>query len=334
MFGKLWSRAKALFARLFRRAPPEPGRFEPGAKSALRGWLASSPWILPRREFLVYVPRGHAYWRRVPLLVLIHGCRQTPEEIAASTRIAALADELGCLVLLPRQNRRANLWGCWNWFDQATTQGWGETAIVAAQIRAVRRKYRIHGKRVFVAGMSSGGALASALGMQRPELIAGVFVHSGVACGAASSVVAAFRVLKAGADTDFKEIAHSVRARVNPHALPVPLVAIHGAGDDVVAPINGVQLVRQYLALNGHPAADAGADAALPTPDRIDVATPDARTVTKSEWHVAGRLVARHILVDGLGHAWSGGDDHYPYNDPHAPDATAFLGAFVRHAMQ
>ena len=111
--------------------------------------------------------------------------------------------------------------------------------------------------------------------------------------------------------------------------------SIHGGADDVVAPVNAAQLVRQYLALNGHPAADAGADADLPPPDRSDVATtPDARTVTTSEWRVAGRLVARHILVDELGHAWSGGDDKYPYNDPHAPDATALLGAFVRHAMQ
>jgi poly(hydroxyalkanoate) depolymerase family esterase len=335
MFPNLWSRTKAFFGRLFRREPPEPGRFESDAGSALRGFLASSPWILPRREYLVYVPRGHTRWRRVPLVVLIHGCRQTAEDIAAATRIAALADDLGCLVLLPRQNPRANAWGCWNWFDTATAHGWGETAIVATQIRAVRRKYRIHRKRVFVAGMSSGGALASALGVRRPELIAGVFAHSGLACGAASSAVAAFRVLKSGADTDFKAIAQSVRANARPYALPVPLVAIQGGRDDAVAPVNAAQLVRQYLALNGHPAADAGADDELPPPDKSEAATTaDARVVTTSEWRVAGRLVAQHILVDNLGHAWSGGDDKFPYNDPHAPDATALLGAFVRHAVQ
>ena len=335
MFGNLWSRIKAFFARRFRRAPPEPGRFESDTTSVFRGLLASSPWILPRREYLVYVPQGHERWRRVPLVVLIHGCRQTAEEIAAATRISALADDLGCLVLLPRQNPRANAWGCWNWFDKATAHGWGETAIVAAQIRAVRRRYRIHGRRVFVAGMSSGGALASVLGVLRPELIAGVFVHSGIACGAASSVAAAFRVLKSGADTDIKAIARNVRERVKAHALPVPVVAIQGGSDETVAPVNAAQLVRQYLALNGHPAADAGTDDELPPPDRVEAATtPDARVVTTSEWHVAGRLVAQHVLVDKLGHAWSGGDDKFPYNDPHAPDATALLGAFVRNALQ
>ena len=335
MFRKLWSRAKGFFSGLFRRKPPEPGRFESDTRSSLRGMLATAPWIWPARDYTIYVPQGHARWRSVPLLVLIHGCRQTADEIAHASRVTALADDLGCLVLLPHQNPRANAWGCWNWFDQATARGWGETAIVVAQVRSVRRKYLIDRKRVFVAGMSSGGALATVLGIRKPELVAGVFVHSGIACGAASSPLAALGVLKGGADTDVARIARDARAQAKPATLPVPLLVIHGGDDDVVAPVNAAQLVRQYLALNGHPAADAGAPVDLPPPDRSDVVTtPDARTVTTSEWAVAGRLVARHILIDRLGHAWSGGDDKYPYNDPRSPDATALLGAFVRHAMQ
>ena len=335
MFGKLWSRVKAIVSGLFRRKPPEPGRFESDTKLSFRGGLATAPWILPRREYLVYVPQGHARWRRVPLLVLLHGCRQTPEEIAAASRITALADELGALVLLPRQNPHANAWGCWNWFDTATAHGWGETAIVVAQIRAVRRKYRIDAKRVFVAGMSSGGALAAALGVRRPDLVAGAFVHSGIACGAASSALAALRVQSHGADTDYREVARHARARVTPDVLPVPLVVIQGSADDVVAPVNAAQLVRQFLALNGHPAADAEAGDELPPPDKTEtVSTPDARAVTTSEWRVAERLVARHVRVEGLGHAWSGGDDKYPYNDARPPDATALLGTFVRDALK
>jgi len=110
---------------------------------------------------------------------------------------------------------------------------------------------------------------------------------------------------------------------------------VQGAQDDVVAPVNAAQLVRQYLVLNGHPAGEDGAYDALPPPDLVNVETlPDARIVTTSEWRIGDRAVARHVLVGGLGHAWSGGDDRHPYNDPRAPDATALLGAFVRHAMQ
>ena len=335
MFGRIWSRARAFVGGLFGRRPPEPGRFVPGRKFSFRGLLAVAPWIWPRREYLVYVPRGHSRWRRGPLLVLIHGCRQTPEEIAAATRIATLADDLGCLVLLPRQNPRANAWGCWNWFDWATARGWGESAIVAAQVRSVRRRYRIDRRRVFVAGMSSGGALAAVLGVRRPDLVAGAFVHSGIACGGASSPLAALGVLKHGADTDVARTAQRARARADPGALPVPLAVVQGSADDVVAPVNGAQLVRQYLALNGHDGAGSGSGAELPAPDATEATTTAAgRTVTTSEWRVAGRLVARHVLVQGLGHAWSGGDGRYPYNDPLPPDATALLRAFVTDAMQ
>ena len=338
MRASLWSRVKDLVARLFRRKPPEPGRFATDTKWSWRGLLAVAPLVLPQREYLVYIPAGASHlwqWRSRPLLVLLHGCRQSPEDIAASTRVTKLADELDCVVLLPRQAGNANPWGCWNWFDSATARGRGETAIVAAQIEVVLRRYRIDSKRVFAAGLSSGGGLAAALGVRRPDLIAGTFVHSGVACGAASSPLAALGILTHGADTDFTRIATEARAEAAADALPVPLVVIHGARDATVAPVNAAQLVRQYLTLNAHPAASVGENDALPVPDRADsTATPEGRTVTTSEWRSGGRLVARHVLVSELGHAWSGGDDHLPFNDPLPPDATALLSTFIGEAMQ
>jgi len=177
MLEKLRSRARDLLDRIFRRKPPEPGRFVSGSKFSWRGWLASGTWVWPSREYLLYVPRGYGGWRRRPLIVLMHGCRQTPELIAAGTRIAAAADANGWLVLLPRQSAKANPWSCWNWFDAATGAGRGEAAIVAAQVRAVRRTYRIHPRRIYAVGMSAGGCLAAALGLRHPKLFAGVFIH-------------------------------------------------------------------------------------------------------------------------------------------------------------
>ncbi len=333
MIRNLWSRTKDLFARILRRKPPEPGRFETGSRSSLRGFVAVAPWIWPSREYTVYIPQGHSRWRRYPLVVLIHGCRQTWEDIAHATRITKLADEMGCVVLLPHQNPRANAWGCWNWFDRGTAAGRGEAAIVLAQMRAARRKYRIHPRRVYVAGLSSGAALASVLGVRKPATIAGVIAHSGIACGAASSPMAALDVLKKGADTDVVAIARDAHGG-NANAPRVPLLVIQGAADDVVAPVNAAELVRQYLALNGHPAADTGNRDDIPLPDRREVTSADARNVTTSEWTVARRLVVRLVLVEGLAHAWSGGDGNLPYSDPRPPDATALLGAFVRESMQ
>src|ERR1700687_1964389 len=175
---------------------PEPGRFEIGSNFSWRGWLASHPWIWPSRDYLLYVPRGYGGWRGRPLILRIHGCKQTPEDISAATRsaatrsaatrIAARADANGWLVLLPRQVAKANPWSCWNWFDTATSAGRGEAAIVAAQVRAVRRAYRVHPRKVYVAGFSSGGGLASAVAVSHASLFAGVFVHSGLAGGAAT----------------------------------------------------------------------------------------------------------------------------------------------------
>ncbi len=175
----------------------------------------------------------------------------------------------------------------------------------------MRRKYRIDRKRVFVAGMSAGGGLAVGArhfptGADRRRfrpfwspLRSGIFTADGArAC------------CRTGADTDIARIAAEARAKAHPRVLPVPLMTIQGGRDDVVAPVNAAQLVRQYLALDGHPAAAEGGRTELPPADRTaEATTADGRTVTTREWRVDGRLVARHVGVDQLGHAWSGGDD-------------------------
>jgi poly(3-hydroxybutyrate) depolymerase len=332
---RLWSAAREFLARLFRRKPPEPGRFVAGSKFSWRGWLAVTPWLWPSREYLVYVPRGYGGWKRRPLLVLLHGCKQTPEDFAAATRIAALADQHGWMVLLPRQTTRANAWACWNWFDKATSDGRGEAAIVAAQVRALRRAYRIHPRRVFAAGMSAGGCLAAVLGLRYPALFAGVAVHSAVAGGAASGPMAAMQVLSHGADTAIERIAATAREFAPRRALPVPLLVVHGGDDHIVALRNARQLVRQYLVLNGRLDAQTMPPDELPPPDRETTQeVAPGRTATTIEYRDGSRTLVRMVRVDALGHAWSGGDAAFPYNDPQPPDATTLLGAFVAEEIR
>ena len=320
----LWSRVKTYFARLF-GGEPEAGHFESGSKFSFTGWVATAPHVWPSRDYLVYVPRGHTRWKRAPLLVLCHGCKQTPEEFAQGTRVTALADRTGCVVLLPRQKDTANAWRCWNWFDARTAAGQGETAIVAAQIRAVIRKYRLDRKRVAVAGMSAGGALAAALGVRYPRLVRAVAVHSGLACGAASSALSAIPVMQQGPDRDVEAIGAAARLAAGAERMQVPLLAIHGDGDRVVAPLHAVALVRQYLTLNGFAATSD-----LPPPaSEVQTTLSNGRVETVREWMRDGVLVARLVIVSQLGHAWSGGDASLAYNDAAAPDAMTLVGRFL-----
>jgi poly(hydroxyalkanoate) depolymerase family esterase len=293
----------------------------------MRGRLHSAPWVWPSRDYLLYIPRGYGGWKRRALVVMIHGCRQTPEDFARATRIAALADAKGWLVLLPRQSDKANAWSCWNWFDPATTAGNGEAAIVAAQVRAVRRRYRVHPRRVFAAGFSSGGGLASALGMRHSNLFAGIFVHSGLAGGAAAGPNAALDAMRRGADENAERIAADARAARQ--GMRLPLQTFHGDQDDVVAKINGIHLVRQFLVLNGRDVSGTVRDE-LPPPDvEGSSKLPGGRATRSVEYRDGKRLLVRAVTVKGLAHAWSGGDAAFPFNDPAAPDATAELGRFV-----
>ena len=324
----LWERTRTFVARLLGRAPPEPGRFVAGSKFSWNGSLGLTSWVWPSREYLVYVPSGYSRWKRRPMIVLLHGCRQTPEQIATGTRIAALADRNGWLVLLPRQNDKANPWRCWNWFDTRTSTGDGEVAIVLAQVRAVRRAFRAHPGRIFAAGMSAGGAFAATLGMGTRQTFAGVFVHSGLASGAASGPLVALDVMMHGADTKYESVAAAARGQ-NPGSV-VPLFAIRGGRDEVVAEINAIQLVRQYLVRNGLLAPVERPPAELPAADAESSKDIDGgRTVNTTDYRIGDRVVVRLARVPQLGHAWSGGDSSLSYNDAEPPDATALLGEFI-----
>ena len=239
-----------------------------------------------------------------------------------------LADEHDWLVLLPRQAKNANVWGCWNWFDHRTATGKGEAAIVAAQVRAVRRLYGAHPRRMFVVGMSSGACLAAVLGLRFAKLFAAVGVHSGVACGAASSPATALKVLATGADADIAAIALEAREHAPSRALPLPLCVIHGLRDDFVAERNAVDVLHQYLLFNAYPLTADSARDGVPKADTSVTATVSGRTITTDDYRIRGRLVARLVRVAELGHAWSGGDGAFAYNDPQPPDATALFADF------
>lgn len=317
---------KNFLAKLFRRRPrPQPGRFTLRQKSSLHGMIsvaAAPPW----REYLLYVPRGMERLSRAPLVVWIHGCRQDPEEFAAGTRIARYADERGFVVLLPRQNRLANSQRCWNWFDRRTARGLGEAAIVAAQAADVAESFKLDRKRIYLAGLSSGGALAAALALHAPRLFRAVAIHSGLPAGVAGDAADAAQVMASGPKAGADEAALQARAAAHGEAR-MPALIVHGAQDETVAPVNAIFLARQFLLFNGFDPATMPKGAVLPRPGMLPLHFRSSER-PDGDYYVGRRLGAKLVTIPGLGHAWSGGEPGQPYFDGEHLEATRLVCDF------
>jgi poly(hydroxyalkanoate) depolymerase family esterase len=255
------------------------------------------------RNYRLYVPSKPAAGPR-PLVVMLHGCKQNPEDFSAGTTMNLLAEEHGCLVLYPEQAAGANHSQCWNWFEGThQSRGQGEPSLIAGMTQQVLREHDGDAGRVYVAGLSAGGAMAAVMAASYPELYAAVGVHSGLPVGAAHDLMSGLNAMKG-----------TVRKkhRTTPSARPVPAIVFHGDGDAVVHPSNGEGVYRQFT----HGAA------AKETEERGQGHT---RTVALD---AAGRVVAEHWNLHGAGHAWSGGSTAGSYADPAGPNASAEMLRF------
>ncbi|MES2936394.1 MAG: PHB depolymerase family esterase [Pseudomonadota bacterium] len=287
----------------------------PSAPPAGEGTFVSGRYADGRtaREYKLYVP-PQAGDQPLPLIVMLHGCTQDPDDFAAGTRMNDAARAAGCFVLYPAQSAQANPHRCWNWFKHSHQQrGRGEPALLAGMTRQVMTQHRIDAARVYVAGLSAGGAMAAILGDAYPDLYAAVGVHSGLASGAAKDLPSALAAMRNGAAA-----ATSTSTSTPPN---MPTIVFHGDADTTVHPDNG----RHVLS------ASAGATGGAPQVDRQRAAS--GRSYTRSVHRASdGAVLAEHWVVHGSGHAWSGGSSKGTYTDPAGPDASAqMLRFFLEH---
>lgn len=256
------------------------------------------------RPYRLYVPSVSAR----SLVIMLHGCGQDADDFAAGTRMNALADAHGLVVLYPQQVGAANQAACWNWFQPSDQgAGRGEPAIIAGMAEQAIAEHGIDRAKVFAAGLSAGGAMAAILGAAYPELFSAVGVHSGLPVGAASDVGSAFAAMQNG----------PVRGRRPAGA--VRTIVFHGSADTTVHPANGGLVARDALTALGARGTEAIEEGR----------SAGGRSFTRRLVHDGqGRPAVEHWQVDGAGHAWSGGDRAGSFTDPSGPDASAEMVRF------
>jgi poly(hydroxyalkanoate) depolymerase family esterase len=257
------------------------------------------------RLYKLFVPRGFE-GRALPLVVMLHGCTQDPDDFARGTRMNQVAQEHGFLVLYPAQAPRSNSSKCWNWFNPGDQKrGLGEPALLAGMTRHVMATHAVDANRVYVAGLSAGGAMAAILGREYADLFAAVGVHSGLPQGAAHDVMSAFQAMKAGPST---------QRAASSGALP-PTIVFHGDDDHTVNPLNGQQVIGDAVGASSGTAAEGTA--------------PGGRRFTQTTYpDASGQPRAEHWTVHGSGHAWSGGSADGTYVDAQGPDASREMWRF------
>jgi poly(hydroxyalkanoate) depolymerase family esterase len=265
------------------------------------------------RDYKVYVPSG-AEGRALPLIVMLHGCTQHPDDFAVGTGMNRLAEERGFIVAYPEQPSSANLAACWNWFDLAhQKRDEGEPAILAGVTRAVMAEFAVDPARVYVAGLSAGGAMAAILSATYPELYAAAGVHSGLPHGAAADVPSGLAAMRGAG------LAAPRKGRANGR---VRTIVFHGANDKIVNPSNAEAILADVRAALSEPAQELLLDGVAGGRAYTRTIVTDARGVPHAEcW-----------AIDGLGHAWSGGIPEGSFTDAQGPDASREMLRFFLEA--
>jgi poly(hydroxyalkanoate) depolymerase family esterase len=251
------------------------------------------------RSYKLFVPSGYI-GQAVPLLVMLHGCKQSPDDFATGTRMNQLAEEQTFLVAYPAQSTSANASKCWNWFKALDQErGQGEPSLIAGITRQIMSDFKVVQARVAIAGLSAGGAAAANVGAAYPDLFDAVGVHSGLACGAATDTPSAFAAMRAGARPDLTR-----RSTVR-------TIVFHGDRDLTVNSVNGDQVIAQ-----------SKSTANLRVSVCQGQSPGGARYSRTVHTDASGDEVLEQWVVHGLGHAWSGGSPDGSYTDARGPDAS------------
>jgi poly(hydroxyalkanoate) depolymerase family esterase len=328
-----WRELYASNRAVIERAGGAPGDL-PGAFASPIS-VTQQPARDRKRYALVHAPKDVRAGVPVPLICMLHGCTQDAASFAAATRMNAAADRHGFAVVYPQQERRDNQNCCWNWFQRGhQARGGGEPAEIAGIVQDLIDSgpgVDVDPGRVFVAGLSAGGAMAAIMAVTYPDLFAAAAVHSGLPYGSATDMIGAFAAMAGrGRNADKPgTVAHEAMGAL---ARPVPLMVVHGGADATVASHNADRVLEQFMEANNLAAPEVcDFDPRRPTTTtrgQVD----GGHAYTRSQWtDRRGALVHEYLKIDGMGHGWSGGAAGGSWTDPRGPDATEAVWRFFSH---
>lgn len=282
------------------------------------------------RGFQLWVPTGYQPGEALPLVVALHGCLQNPDQFAGLTRLNQKADAEKFLVLYPNQATLFNGTQCWNFMTTLNQErGTGEPSIIVGMVDWVKSRYAVNSHRVYVGGVSAGAVMSSILLACYSDVFAAGLVGAGAMYKAAttasgSAYAMTFGSIYAPDDRGWDAWACSRKPRWQ-----VPVLVLHGTEDEVVNPINGEQVVRQFLQTNDYGDDGVDNDSVPYAPTQVwSGSAPGGRGYIVKDYVYGGRLLVQKYELQGMGHAWPGGDPSYPFADPSGPDATTLMWDF------
>lgn len=290
------------------------------------------------RIYYVYTPVNYHRGTPVPMIVMLHGCTQTAADFAAGTQIDTLADQKQFIVVYPQQSSSASPLACWNWFQLADQyRNSGEAQIIAGITQTVEQntsQWTINMHRVYLAGMSAGATFASIMGATYPDLYAAIGVHSGLEYQAATNTSGASQAQLYGGPNPASQGAAAYNAMGN-YARLVPVIVFHGTLDAAVNPINGDQVIQQWM-VTDHDASGGSYNANFYNPSSTTHGqAPGGYSYTVRRWNESSRNeIEEYWTINGMGHAWSGGSIAGTETDPNGPSATnAMYAFFMKHTL-
>jgi poly(hydroxyalkanoate) depolymerase family esterase len=286
------------------------------------------------RGYRLRVPAGYTSKSARPLVMMLHGCTQTPDVFAAATQMNSIADENNFLVVYPEETASANALKCWNWFDSShQSRGQGEPSLLALIVNQVRADFKVDARRVYVAGFSAGGAMAVIMGATYPDLFAATGVHSGIAYKAATNLKEA-RPAMAQGGTDAARLGQLAYQAMGDTKHTMRVILFQGAKDNLVAPLNAAQIITQWTR------ADDLVDDGKDNESVDDVADKTTESVTAGGYaykksvynNRSGEPLIEAWMIQELKHAWSGGAAGASYTDPKGPNASQEIWRFFRES--